>query len=165
MTIETPTDLREMLSRPMSDFPDLPDLPPKADFFGKLVGVQSKLSSKKETPFFQFDARLVEPGPNVSPAALKTITDGGFTLADYQVWCEFYLTPNSIRMFRRFLTSLGFAENLNFIVAMKLDDNLNPTPDTMEIFRGMDVVCRTQDLYNGRVFNRLDQMSGVKRGE
>lgn len=156
-------DLRELLSRPMSDFPDLPDLPPKSDFFGKIIGIQSKLSTNKGTPFFQIDARLTDPGPNVSAAALKKITDGGFSLADYNVYSEFYLTPKAMIMFRRFLTSLGFAENLNFIVALKLDENLNPTPATLEVLQGRDVSCRTQDYYNGRVMNKLDQMMGLKK--
>lgn len=156
-------DLRELLSRPMSDFPDLPDLPPKQDFFGKIIGIESKLSSNKQTPFFQINARLTDPGPHVTTAMLKPITDGGFTLADYEVWCEFYLTPKAMIMFRRFLSSLGFAENLNFIIALKLDDNLNPTPATIELLTGMDVVCRTQAVYNDRVFNKLDQMAGIKK--
>jgi hypothetical protein len=149
----------------MSDFPDLPDLPEKSDFFGKIVGIQSKLSTQKQTPFFQIDAKLSDPGPNVSQAALKPIADGGFSLSDYTVNANFYLTPNAIRMFRRFLTSIGFAENLNFIVALKLDENLNPTPATLETLVGIDVVCRTQarDAASGRVYNNLDQMVGVKK--
>lgn len=158
-------DLRELLSRPMSDFPDLPDLPPRKDFFGKITGIQSKLSTQKQTPFFQIDAKLTDPGPNVTDADLKAIKDGGFSLGDYTVNANFYLTPNAIRMFRRFLTSIGFAENLNFVTALKLDENLNPTEETMKVLVGRDVVCRTQaaDQASGRVYNNLDMMSGVQK--
>lgn len=157
-------DLRDLLSKPGSDFPDLPDLPPAKTFFGKLLGVTADHSSVKKTPFFRFDIRLTDPGADVTEADLKPVKEGGFSLADYTFNADFYLTPNAMKMLRRFNDSLGFPSNVPIAELMKLDDNCNPTQETQELYRGRDVIVRTGPKDDkGRVYNRADSCAGTKR--
>jgi len=164
---ESPVDLRDLLNKPLSDFPDLPDLPGGKYFYGKLIGMTAGHSQQKQTPYFRFAVRLTDPGKDVTAAELQKIADGGFSLADYQVYSDFYLTPGAMRMFRRFLTSLGFPESASFMEALSLDsESGNPTSETIDKIRGLDVLCKTQaPADNGRVYSNLDTISGVKRDE
>jgi hypothetical protein len=94
---------------------------------------------------------------------MEVLTSNGFTLADYEVWSDYYLTPKALPMLRSFLESLGFDKNLTFFQALKLDEYGNPTPDTVELIAGMDVLCTTPRAGdNGRVYGRLDNCIGVK---
>ncbi len=75
-----------------------------------------------------------------------------------------FAIPNAMPIFRRFVESLGFPPNINFVDALKLDPECNPTQDTQELVRGRDVICRTQPKDDkGRVYNRFDSILGVKR--
>ena len=162
---DNPTDLRELLGKPMSDFPDLPNLPGQKWFYGKLLSMSAGHSSKKMTPLYRFTLRITDPGKDVTSAELKAVADAGFSLADYDVGADFYLTPNAMKMFRRLVTSLGFSENLSFIEALSLDDDCNPTQQTQEKIRGLDVMFRTPPADDqGRVFlNHVDMLTGVKK--
>lgn len=159
-----PIDLRDLLNKPASDFPDMPDLPGAKTFYGKLIDVVADHSRQKQTPLFRFGVRLTDPGSDVTEAELAKIKDAGFSLADYQYSADFYLTPNAMRMFRRFTESLGFPTNVPFAEMLKLDDNCNPTEATKELIRGRDVIVRTPPMDDkGRVYNRADSIAGVKR--
>lgn len=162
---ETP-NLAELLDKPLGDFPDLPDLPGQRWFYGKLTGeVEPGHSRQKATPFFKFGVKVTDPGQDVTAAELDKIKSAGFALADYEAGATFYLTPDAMKMLRRFLTSLGFPENVSFRANMKLDADGNPTAETAEVFRDKDVMFRTQAATDqGRVYiNNVDQIAGVKR--
>ena len=164
MSDNPPIDLRDLLSKPMSDFPDLPDLPSAKHFYGKILQMTSGHSTQKKTPFYQFDVRLTDPGEDVTPAELKKIADAGFSLSDYQVYAQLYLTPNTMRQLRRFVQSLGFPPNISFVENLKLDEGCNPTSETQDVVRGLDVLVKTQSMAeNGRVYNNLDQIAGVAK--
>jgi hypothetical protein len=166
---DAPVDFRDLLKQPMSDFPDMPDLPPAKTFYGKLIGMNADASSVKGTPFFHFDVRLTDPGKDVDEAMLKKIVDAGFSLADYTVGANFYLTPRAMTMFRRFVTSLGFSPNISFHEALRLNDETGePTAETLEVIRGLDVMIKTPPMAeNGRVYaNNVTSdgmISGTKR--
>lgn len=157
-------DLRSLLTSPLSDFPDLPDLPGGKHFYGKIVGVESKNSSQKGTPFYQFNVRFTDPGKDVTKEELDKITSAGFSLADYQPYASFYLTPAAMKIIRRFMDSLGFPASASIVENLSLDDNFNPTAATIEKIRGLDVLCRTQKAdEQGRVYMNLDSIAGTKR--
>lgn len=161
---DEPTDFRDLLSKPLADFPDRPNLPGNKHFFGKLIGMSAGHSTNKGTPLYKFDVRLTDPGEDVRPEEIKKITDAGFNLADYQVFSNFYLTPNAMVMFRRFLISLGFNEASSFKENLSLADTGEPTAETIDKIRGLDVLVKTQPAdENGRVFQTLDSIVGVKR--
>lgn len=156
-------DFRDLLSKPLGDFPDRPNLPGAKTFYGKLVSLSAGLSKAKGTPFFRFDVRLTDGGQDVKPTDLEPLVKGGFSLADYETFAEFYLTNGAMPMLRRFLQSIGFAEGTTFKEALRLSDNYEPTPESQEAIRGIDVICRTQAPDDqGRVFNRLDSLMGRK---
>ena len=160
---DEPVDFRDLLDKPMADFPDRPSLPGKKTFFGKLTALSAGVSSQKGTPFFRFDARLTDGGKDVRPVDLEPIANAGFSLADYDVWAEFYLTPGAMPMLRSFLQSLGFSPSTTFKEALKLNDSGEPTADSQDAVRGLDIICRTQAAGdNGRVYGRLDMMAGAK---
>lgn len=156
--------LRDLLEAPMSEFPDLPDLPPKKTFYGKLAGMSSGHSSQKGTPLFHVEVRLTDAGNDVPPAWLEELKRLGLSLSDYSPFRDFFLTPGSMKFFRRFSDSLGFDPNKNVRENFKLDENYNPTAETQDLIRGRDVLCITQAAGdNGRVFLNLDSIAGVKR--
>ena len=153
-------DFRDLLNKPLSDFPDRPQLPGAKTFYGKLLGIEGGHSKNKGTPYFRFHVRLTDPGDDAKEGT-KKIVDAGFSLADYQVYSDFYITPNAMVMLRRFLTSLGFSQDASFSENLKLDPNGNPTAKTVEVIRGLDIVCRTQAADDqGRVFQNLDMIAG-----
>jgi hypothetical protein len=164
MADENTPDLLELLKKPMSEFPDLPNLPPKKHFYGKLLGMTAGHSSQKQTPLYNFKIRITEPGKDVTASELATITDAGFSLSDYEVGANFYLTQNALKMLRAFLSSLGFPPNVSFYDNLKLDEVGNPTPDTQEAIRGLDVMFAVpQPGDNGRVFlGNVDNVVGVE---
>jgi hypothetical protein len=157
-----PVNLIELLNKPMSDFPDLPNLPGQKWFYGKLTGVAASHSRQKQTPLYDFGIRITDPGKDVTTADLAVITSKGFSLADYEAHALFYVTPNAMKMLRRFLTSLGFAESVSFVEALGLDQNGNPTAATQEKIRGRDVIFRTPAADDQkRVFlSNVDMISG-----
>ncbi len=159
-------DLRGLLTKPLGDYPDLPDLPAAKHFYGKIISVSADLSSKKQTPLFHFPVRLTDQGDDVTEEEMKKIRENGFSLADYSVFADFYLTPNAMKMLRRFCEGFGLPTNVPVFESMKLDpQTLNPTEATQELFRGRDVLCRTGAKdQNGRVYLRLDSIAAVKRG-
>lgn len=163
MAEEQTTDIIDLLKKPMDDFPDLPSLPPQKWFYGKLIGVTAGHSSKKETPLYNFEIRITEPGKDVTPAELNAIESEGFTLADYKAAANMYLTPNSLRMLRTFLSSLGFPTNVSFFENLRLDESGLPTQDTQDLIRGKDVTFRTPARGdNGRVYlGNVEQIQGV----
>lgn len=162
MTDQEPVDLQGLLDTPMSDFPDRPDLPPRATFFGKLTSVEAIRSKEKQTPALTFHVRPVDPGPAVPSKWLEATRGAGFDLSDYDITADFWLTPNSMVMLRRFLNSLGFDPNATFRESLKLDQYGNPTQETQELIRGLDVIVQTPDKFNDRVFNRADSIVGKK---
>jgi hypothetical protein len=157
-------DFRDLLSSPMSDYPDRPDLPPRVTIFGKLVSVEAMASSNKGTPGFTFHIRPTDVGRDVPTDWPKKIAAAGFSLSDYDLTADFWLTPKSMVMLRRFLVSLGFGENVTFRDALKLADDGAPTAETQEAIRGLDVMGRTEDAAdNGRVYSRLATVTGGKK--
>jgi hypothetical protein len=160
---QTPVNLVDLLGKPMSDFPDLPNLPGMKWFYGKLLDVTADHSSQKKTPLYDFSIRITDPGKDVSAAELKAVTDAGFSLADYEAHAKFYLTPNALKMLRRFVTSLGFPPSVSFIEALALDPATgNPTAETKEKILGRDVMFRTPAADDqGRVYlSNVDMVTG-----
>src|SRR5215467_7726930 len=145
MADENTPDLLELLKKPMSEFPDLPQLPAKKHFYGKLLGVTAGLSSQKQTPYYNFKIRVTDPGKDVTQAELAVVTDAGFSLADYEAGANFYLTQSALKMLRAFLSSLGFPPNVSFYDNLKLDEVGNPTPDTQDAIKGLDVMFQVPD--------------------
>jgi hypothetical protein len=158
-------DPRDLLSQPLSDFPDMPDLPAGKHFYGKLLGVKADRSTVKKTPLFDFAVRLTDPGEDVTEAEKAAIASSGCGLGDYTCGAKFYITPAAMTMFRRFLISLGFSESLSFKEQLSLDKDCNPTSETIDKIRGLDVIIKTPLPAgdNKRVFlNNVDTISGVK---
>jgi hypothetical protein len=162
-------DFRDLLSAPMSDYPDRPNLPPGKTFYGKLVSITAGASKNKGTPLFHFDVRLTDPGSDVPKTDLDKLAAAGFGLDAYQCGADFYLLPTTMVFLRRFLISLGFSENVTFREALKLDSQTGePTSDTQETIRGLDVIIKTPPAdAQGRVFlNNVaseGSIAGVKR--
>lgn len=148
------TNFLDLLQRPLSDFPDRPNLPGAKYFYGKLVSVEAGASEQKETPMLLFKVKLTDPGQDVPKEALDKIANLGFTLADYDVGARFYLTRGAMVFLHRFLTSLGFGEGVTFIEALRLNPTTGePTDDTQDLIRGMDVMVKTPPADDqGRVF-------------
>jgi hypothetical protein len=161
-------NLRDLLEVPLTNFPDRPNLPAGKTFYGKLVTIVAGSSEQKETPYYGFEIRLTDPGNDVPQAAMKALSDAGFSLADYNCGARFYLTKGSMIFLRRFLLSLGFDENSSVRESLKLDDAWMPTPESQEIIRGRDVLIKTPPADDqGRVFlnnvNSEGSITGVKR--
>ena len=162
-TSPQPVNLIELLGKPMSDFPDLPNLPGMKWFYGKLLDITADHSSVKKTPLYDFSIRITDPGKDVTAGEIKAISDGGFSLSDYEAHAKFYVTPNALKMLRRFVTSLGFPPSVSFIEALALDPTTgNPTDATKEKLRGIDVMFRTPAADDqGRVFlSNVDMVTG-----
>jgi hypothetical protein len=158
-------DPRELLEKPMSDFPDRPNLPGGKHFYGKLVSWAATHSKVKGTPGYHVGIRLTDPGQDVTKAELDIITNAGFSISDYEVGTDFWLTPGSMVFLRRFMVGIGFPENVSFKENLSLDDSMNPTPATIDKIRGIDVIVQTPPAdEQGRVYtNNLDSVLGVKR--
>lgn len=158
-------DLRDLLNRPLSDFPDRPNLPGGKHFYGKITNFAATHSRVKGTPGYHVGVRITDPGQDVTEAEKTKIADAGFSLADYEAGSDFWLTPNSMVFLRRFMNSLGFPEGASLTQALSLDENGNPTPETIDKLRGLDVLIKTPPADDqGRVFlNNVDTISGVKR--
>ena len=164
---DDPINLQELLDKSSLDFPDMPSLPEKKTFFGKLTGeVTAGHSKEKKTPFFHFGIKLTDAGKDVTPTDLAAVTAAGFSLGDYSCGVDYYLTPNAMVMFRRFCDSIGLDPNKSFREKLKLAQDGNPTSDTVELLRGIDVMCVTPEKgTNGRVYAaNMDMVAGVKQG-
>lgn len=158
-----PINLQELLDSKDEDYPDRPELPEKCTFYGKLTGeIKADLSKNKQTPYYHIGIKLTDPDKSVPAAAMKAITDAGFNLSDYEAGVDFYLTPKSMVMFRRFCQSIGLPVDQTYREKLKLDAKGNPTKDTMDVLRDIDVVCRTPAKGdNGRVYIlNMDMVSG-----
>lgn len=163
---DDPIDLQALLDTTDSDYPDRPDLPEKKTFFGRLTGeIKADLSKEKKTPFYHLGIALTDPGKDVTPVEMKVITDAGFNLSDYEAGVDFYLTPKSMVMFRRFCQSIGLDPNKTYREKLKLDQYGNPTQDTVEILRGIDVICQTPEKgTTGRVYiQNMNMVAGRKQ--
>lgn len=146
-------DYRDLLQKPLANFPDRPNLEPGKILYGKLVSITAGASKQKGTPLFHFDVRFTDPGADYPKASLDKLSAAGFSLADYTCGADFYLVPGAMVFLRRFLVSLGFSENVTFREALKLTDTGEPTMDSQEVIRGMDVIIRTPPADDqGRVF-------------
>ena len=165
MSDNDPVNLQELLDKPMGDFPDLPDLPGQKHFYGKITGVTAGKSTQRKTPLYNFAVRLTDPGSDVTPEDLAKIRETGFAISDYECSANFYLTPNAMKMLRRFLETMGFSLSVTTRVHMKLDKDGLPTMETQEVFRGRDVLIKTQaPADNGRVYlSNVDTIAGVSR--
>lgn len=160
---EETVDFRDLLRQPMANFPDRPNLPGGKHFYGKLTKCSFDYSTRQGTPYLQFDARLTDPGNDVPSEAMDELAKAGLSLADYDTYSRFYLTPRAMPMLRRFLETLGFPQG-NFDKQLKLSKQCEPTAETQEVVRGLDVLVRTQLAdEQGRVFPNLDMMIGTKR--
>lgn len=160
-----PVNLQELLDTTDADYPDRPDLPEKKTFFGKLTGeIKADISQNKKTPFYHLGIRLTDPGKDVTPEEMSAITQAGFNLSDYEAGVDFYLTPKAMVMFRRFCESIGLDPTKTYRDKLKLDKNGNPTSETAELLRGIDVMCQTPPKGdNGRVYiQNMNMVSGVK---
>lgn len=161
---ETP-DMLALLQQPMSDFPDLPSLPEKKTFYGKILSVAAGASEQKQTPRYSFELRITDQGKDVTERDLAEMKTAGFSLADYNATAHFYLTPGALKMLRSFMTSLGFPENVSFFENMKLSPEGVPTEATQELFRGRDIMFTTpRKGDNGRVYlGNVENCIGVKQ--
>lgn len=156
--------LRDLLEKPMSEFPDLPDLPAKKSFFGKLRAMSAGHTRTQGLPLYHIEVQLIDPGKDVPQTWLDDLKKAGFTLGDYNVYRDFVLSPNAMKFFRRFSDSIGMDPNKSTRENYKLDENYNPTTETQDVIRGKDVLCITQDAGdNGRVYFNLDSIMGVKK--
>lgn len=165
---DDPVNLIDLLNKPMSEFPDLPNLPGSKWFYGKLTDVTAEHSRDKKTPFYHFTGRVTDPGKDVQQSELAPIAAGGFSLSDYEFGANFYLTPNAMKMLRRFVTSLGFPESVSFMEALALDTETgNPTAATREKVRGLDVMFRTPaaDDQKRVYLNSVDMITGDVKGK
>src|SRR5262249_3719558 len=155
----------DLLKQPMSNFPDRPNLPGNKTFYGKLIGMSSTLSTVKQTPGLHLEIKLTEPGNDVPREATDMIAAAGFSLADYPVGKNFWITSNSMIFLRRFLLSLGFPENASFAEILKLDEHGIPTAETQDVIRGLDVTVVTPLAdEQGRVFlNNVENVTGVRK--
>ncbi len=163
---DTPTvNFLDLLKQPLSAYPDRPNLPGSKTFFGKLLSMEADSSTVKHTPLYRFRCRLTDPGQDVTADELKAISAAGFNLGDYEVFAEYYITPNAMSMFRRFVSTLGCPDSVSFVDFLKLDPETGiPTAETQEAIRGLDVIVKTQAADDkGRVYARLDTMAGIKR--
>lgn len=162
---DSPVNFLDLLKQPPSAHPDRPNLPGAKTFYGKIASMEADSSTVKHTPLYRFRCRLTDPGPDVTPEELRAITSSGFNLGDYDVFMEFYITPNAMPIFRRFYQSIGFSDSVPYMSGLKLgEEDGIPTAETQEVIRGIDVVVRTQAADDkGRVYARLDSMAGVKR--
>ncbi len=160
-------DFRDLLRKPKSEFPDMPDLPAKKTFYGKLIKMTAGHSKNKGTPLFHFDVRLTDPGKDVTSSDMDKISKAGFSLADYPAGVDFYLVPGfPMRLIRRFINTLGFGNDSTSIFEdLKLDENCNPTDQTQDLLRGLDVMVITPAANDrGSVFvGNCDQIAGVQR--
>lgn len=158
-------DYRELLKQPMSNFPDRPNLPGNKTFYGKLIGMSATVSAVKGTPGLHLDIKLTDPGSDVPREEMDMIAAAGFSLADYSVGKNFWITSNSMIFLRRFLVSLGFPENASFAETLKLDENGIPTAETQDVIRGLDVAVVTPFAdEQGRVFlNNVENVTGMRR--
>lgn len=167
MSDEAQVDFRDLLRKPKSEFPDMPDLPAKKTFYGKLIKVGAGHSKNKGTPLFHFDIRLTDPGKDVTAGEMKKVSDAGFSLADYQAGVDFYLVPGfPMRLLRRFVNTLGFGNDATSIFEdLKLDAACNPTDATQDLIRGRDVMVVTPAANDrGQVYvQNCDQVAGVSR--
>lgn len=157
-------DIRELLDAPLSNFPDLPNLPGGKWFHATIIGMEAGRSTVKGTPFFRFPCRITEPGKDVTEAEMQKVKDAGVSLADYNAGADFYLTKDAMRMFRRFLTSTGVPENVSVREALKLGTDINNpiTPETIELVKGTPVMVKTPlPDGQGRVFTRNIEMIGT----
>lgn len=160
-------DFRDLLRKPKSDFPDMPDLPGKKTFYGKLIKMSAGHSKNKGTPLFHFDIRLTDPGKDVTDQEMQKITSAGFSLADYPAGVDFYIVPGfPMRLIRRFVNTLGFGTDATSIFEdLKLDADCNPTDATQDLIRGKDVIVVTPAPNDrGQVFvGNCDSVAGIVR--
>ena len=156
-------DFRDLLHSPLSDFPDKPSLPAESLFYGKLIGLGAGRSKEKQTPYLRFSVRLEEPSKDIAPSRLAAIEGAGFSLGDYDVYSDFYLTKPSMPMLRGFMDSIGLGGK-SFVEALKLSpETCAPTPESQDVVRGVAIVCRTGKANdNGRIFSNLDMIAGRK---
>ena len=114
---DMPTDLREMISKPIGDLEENRPLLPVCHLFGECIDVVTGLSSQKHTRYFGFICQPREFGPDVTPQMQQALN--GVDLSDYefpkrerlgmglpagQIWW----TPSAQGMAREFLTDMGF---------------------------------------------------------
>lgn len=117
---DLPTDLREMISRPISDLEMAGPLLPIGHYFGECVDVITGLSSNKGTRYFAFICQPKEFGPDITPAMQETLNGTDLTNYEFprrdqagkglpagQIWW----TPKTQGMVREFLTDMGFPES------------------------------------------------------
>lgn len=158
-------NIGDLLDKPMSDFPDRPNLPGAKHFYGKITNFATTFSKVKKTPGYHVTVRLTDPGEDVTKAELDAIAAAGFNIGDYEAGADFWLTPNSGTFLRRFVASLGFPEGTSFRENLSLDGDYNPTPETIEKLRGLDVIVKTPaPNENGVVFiQNVETIAGVKR--
>lgn len=166
------TDLfLDFLSRPMSEFPDKPNLPANKHFYGKLVSLEmAQARNERKTPMYRFRIQITDPSPDVPRDWLDQIKNLGFSLSDFIVTADFFATFEARQFLKRFVISLGFAENVNVGHALRLSMTGGtagmPTEESQEAIRGLEVYFQTRAPdEKGRVFNNVDStaISGAKR--
>ncbi len=161
----TTVDLRDLLDKPGTDFPDRPNLPGGRYFYGRLIGIEAGHSKNKQTPLFHFDVRLTDAGKDVLSEEMEKVTSAGYSLADFRCGRDFYLTPNAMPMLWGFLESLGFQRTSGLRDTLSLDRDGLPTSATVDKIRGRDVLIKTPPADDrGRVFiNNVDSIAGIQR--
>ena len=161
-----PINIQELLNSTSADYPDRPSLPEKRTFFGQLTGeIKADRSREKQTPFYHIGLRLTDAGKDVTQTDLAAITAAGFGLPDYECGVNFYLTPGAMPMLHRFCDSLGLDPNKSLREKLKLDSDGNPTQDTVEVLKGLPIMCRTPEKgTNGRVYaQNMDMVAGTAK--
>lgn len=151
------TDMRELLSRPLEDFPTRPLLPP-CYFYGECVDVVTGLSSNKGTRYFAFICQPQEWVPESEPQGADELL-GEFKLTDYefpnrdrcgqglpagQIW----ISPKAMPMNREFFDGMGFSSS-------------KPMQECIPEMRGRKVMMEigVEQSQSGRNFNVLTSLT------
>ena len=154
-------DLGELLRKPVSSFQRV-DLPAGVWFHGKLVSMEADVArNEKRTPFYRFHMRITEPGKDVPKKWLDELAATEFSLSDYDVISDFYLTGRALSALSNFVVSIGYSPNVNVFDVFKLDSDFKPTPETQEVIRGVDVMFRFEAAPDGRVYPRASSFGGI----
>jgi hypothetical protein len=150
---DMPVDLREMIARPMEDFPAQPLLP-TCHYFGQVVDVLTGLSKNVGTRYFAFICQPTEVCDLDPEGKAAQQTLNGVDLSDYefprrdrvgtglpagQIW----ISPKAMSMNREFLTGMGFPE-------------AKPFDECIVEMRGRKVLMgigREKSERNGREYN------------
>lgn len=97
----TTPDFNTLLSAPVDSFVK-PPLMPRGTYRGTIVKHEYGKSTKKQTPYVEFTARVDEAGDDIVRTDLEGVRFEGRTFSE-----SYYLTPDAMYRLKEFLQSLG----------------------------------------------------------